>query len=314
MRHLLLLIIILLSVGCSSRKSHPEQANEALHSALERSTPQRHFIPTPPPAHLTGEAQRLWLRDHYWDHFDFQDTTLLREIDTAELFSAMARYVAHVIGPADTAAMRSLMQRAAHSRPMLCYFSELAERLLYDPNSPLRSDELFIPVLEAEASSGWLTPYEQARPRDLLELVRQNRVGHPANDFRYTLEDGSSSTLYALKGPYTLLFISNPGCPMCRSLREEIGSSPMLSTMIERGTLRLLMLYPDSDLTEWHRHRKEIPQSWIYAYDRGGILQRERLYDLKAIPTLYLLDQHKRVLLKDVVDIALIEYTIDQME
>lgn len=314
MRPLLYLIMIALMVGCSSRKGHPQaEANSPL-PPLEQATPRPHFIPTPPPAHLTGEAQRLWLRDHYWDHFDFRDTTLLYRIDTAEMLSAMARYVAHVIGPVDTAAMRSLMRKASLSRPMLRYFSTLGEELLYDPNSPLRSDELFIPVLEAMASSQWLNEYEQARPRHLLGLVCQNRVGAPANDFRYTLEDGSSSTLYALKAPYTLLFISNPGCPMCRSLRGEISSSPMLSTMIERGTLRLLMLYPDQELEEWHRHRQEIPSQWIYAYDRGCILQRDQLYDLKAIPTLYLLDQEKRVLLKDVVDVALIEYTIDQME
>ena len=35
------------------------------------------------------------------------------------------------------------------------------------------------------------------------------------------------------------------------------------------------------------------------------------LYDLKAIPALYLLDRDKRVMVKDAVDVGLIEWAID---
>lgn len=308
------LMLLLLFGGCQGRKGGAVVQRPPIQSGMATTPPRPHFIPTLPPPHLNGEEQRRYLRNHYWDNFSFADTTLLSQIDTAEMVEAYARYVAHVIGPTDSAAMRSLMQRAATSRPMLRYFSTLGEKLLYDPNSPLRSDELYIPVLEAQLKAPYLDEYEKALPRHRLDLVMQNRVGRMANDFRYTLSDGSQSTLYALKACYTLLFISNPGCPMCRSVREELLQSPMLNQMIERGELRVLMLYPDSDLTEWHKHRAEIPANWIYAYDRGTILQRDQLYDLKAIPTLYLLDRQKRVILKDVVDIARIEYEIDRRE
>ena len=314
MNKLLTPLLLLLLVGCSARRQGPTAEEENATPSLSHAPRPAHFIVTPPPAELDSEGQRLYLRDHYWDRFDFRDTTLLSRLDTAEMMGAYAHYLARVIGPADTAAMRNLMKRASASKEMLTYFSMLGERLLYDPNSPLRSDELYLVVLETQANSPLYNEYEQARPRHQLELVGENLPGHPANDFRYTLADGSSSTLYALKAPYTLLFISNPGCPMCASVREAVISSPMLNSMIERGALKVLMLYPDSDLEEWHKHREEIPSQWIYAYDKGCHLQNERLYDLKAIPTLYLLNNKKEVLLKDVVEVAHIEYVIDQMQ
>lgn len=40
-------------------------------------------------------------------------------------------------------------------------------------------------------------------------------------------------------------------------------------------------------------------KSWIDGYDEGQRLTREQVYDLKAIPALYLLDAEKRVILKD---------------
>ena len=108
-----------------------------------------------------------------------------------------------------------------------------------------------------------------------------------------------------------MLFIYNPGCAMCREIREAITSSPMLSEMIERGRLKVLALYPDEDLTEWRDYRDHIPASWINAYDKGCVVRDRELYDLKAIPALYLLDRDKRVLVKDGTDPGQIEWEID---
>ena len=36
---------------------------------------------------------------------------------------------------------------------------------------------------------------------------------------------------------------------------------------------------------------------WIHGYDKGMEIMRKRLYDIKAFPTLYLLDSDKNVIL-----------------
>ena len=43
----------------------------------------------------------------------------------------------------------------------------------------------------------------------------------------------------------------------------------------------------------------ENPSWWISAYDKGPKILNGDIYDLKAIPTLYLLDGAKTVMLKD---------------
>lgn len=115
-----------------------------------------------------------------------------------------------------------------------------------------------------------------------------------------------------MKAEYVLLFINNPGCPMCKQLREQIGGSPMLSEMIERGRLKVVALYPDEDLAEWREYRGHIPPSWINGYDAGCVVREKSLYDLHAIPALYLLDRDKRVLVKDSTDVPYIEEVIDR--
>lgn len=271
----------------------------------------RTFRPVSVPSTVLPEERSVYLRDHYWDNFDFRDTTFLYEADTLEMLRVFFTYVAQLVAPDDRTPIDTLMAHAAASKPMTLYFAMLAERVLYDPNSPARNDELYIPVLEALVGSRWLDKWERMAPEHDLRLARQNRIGQPANDFRYTTADGTTHRMYDLSAEYLLLFINNPGCGMCKQVREAICESPMLNELVERGKLRVLAIFPDEDLTEWLDYRSRIPAQWINAYDKGCAIRDGELYDLKAIPALYLLDREKRVLVKDATDVGLIEWTID---
>lgn len=302
---ILLLCMLVVMTSCGRRRKAPASDTAAPQPAV--------FLPAIPPSRLSAAEQQEWLRWHYWDRFDFSDTLFLTRVDSSQLFEAYARYVVLLGGrPTDGAPMDSLMRRASTSRRMLDYFSKMAEVVLHDPNSPLRNDEFYIPVLEAQLRAPWYDEYERIAPQYDLQIARQNRLGQPANDFRYTLASGRSGTLYGLDAEYVLLFINNPGCAMCREIREAISSSPMLTEMIEHGRLQVLAIYPDEDLSEWRAYRDEMPASWINAYDKGCVIRNELLYDLHAIPALYLLDRNKRVLVKDSVDVAQIEEVIDR--
>ena len=302
---ILLLCVLVVMTSCGRRRKAPASDTAAPQPAV--------FLPAIPPSRLSAAEQQEWLRWHYWDRFNFSDTLFLTRVDSSQLFEAYARYVVLLGGrPTDGAPMDSLMRRASTSRRMLDYFSKMAEVVLHDPNSPLRNDEFYIPVLEAQLCAPWYDEYERIAPQYDLQIARQNRLGQPANDFRYTLASGRSGTLYGLDAEYVLLFINNPGCAMCREIREAISSSPMLTEMIEHGRLQVLAIYPDEDLSEWRAYRDEMPASWINAYDKGCVIRNELLYDLHAIPALYLLDRNKRVLVKDSVDVAQIEEVIDR--
>lgn len=306
MRHLVPLIAALLLVSCGGGRK-PKPAADTVRPRV--------FLPAIPPASLAAEERPEWLRRHYWDRFDFSDTLFLAQVDTAQMVEAYARYIALLsAAPTDGAPIDSLMRRASASRPMLDYFAWLGAEVLHDPNSPLRNDEFYIPVLRALLAAPWYDEYERIAPACDLQTAMQNRIGERANDLRYTLASGATGHLYGIRAEYVLLFINNPGCPMCREIREAIVASPMLSEMIERGRLKVLALYPDEDLAEWRDYRDRIPAAWINGYDAGCVVRETGSYDLTAIPALYLLDREKRVLVKDSTDVPFIEETIDRRE
>ena len=251
---------------------------------------------------------------HFWDDFDFEVGERIIEYDTIDILNAMGEYVSYIPPRDADSLMRSLIFRASQSKPVLEFFTMIAEVVLHDPNSPLRNDEYYIPVLESMLESSLLDEYERIAPEYDLDLARKNRIGTPANDFVYTLADGSQHRMHDIEANYTILMFSNPGCPMCREIMEEITSSPLLNLLTEHGDLRTLSLYPDEDLEAWREHFKDMPTSWIRAYDKGMKITVERLYNLSAIPALYLLDSTKRVIIKDGTSVAQIENTIAYLE
>ncbi|MDE6139838.1 MAG: DUF5106 domain-containing protein [Alistipes sp.] len=315
-RLLICSIVVLAMTACGGNGSGKKGAQEQATVETEQTTAvigQRIMprVVVPAAESITMDKYRKYLSDHYWDNFDFGAGDSVAAYDTVEMCRAFADYVATCVDPdnADTL-MTRLMNRASASRPVLDYFAMLAERVLHDPNSPMRNDEYYIPVLQVLVSSPLYDIYDRIAPEYDLHMALQNRPGHDANDFVYTLASGRSSRMHDIEAGYLLIFINNPGCPMCRQITEAITASPMLNELTERGTLRVLAIYPDADLDAWRDYAPNMPSAWINAYDKEQTISSERLYDLKAIPAMYLLDCQKRVMIKDGTSVEQVEYAI----
>lgn len=295
-RFTILVTIALALVACGQKG--PKNGNEqksANGAATELSFPTISI-----PEMLPAEERTKFLAEHYWDKFDFSDTTFCNKPDITEQAYANYLDILRYVDP--TVAQQSaaqLIKRAEVDSTMFDYFVMLSDKYLYDPNSPFRNDELLIPTLECIVASPLLDEAEKIRPQSQLDMAQKNRIGQKANDFRYTLHDGRTGRMYSIEADYLLIFINNPDCPACKEIREQICASPMLSEMIERGVMKVLAIYPDEDITAWLNYRHNIPASWINSYDKQLRMRDEELYDLKAIPSLYLLDAEKRVMLKD---------------
>jgi thiol-disulfide isomerase/thioredoxin len=131
------------------------------------------------------------------------------------------------------------------------------------------------------------------------ELALKNKPGHKASDFIYTLKNGSSASLLRTKSKLLLLYFFNPECHECKITRGKMIQSAVIGQLEKKGVLRILSVYPDQELSAWTKNYAELPASWINGYDKGSEVQKKAIYDLKAIPTLYLLDENKTVLLRD---------------
>lgn len=253
------------------------------------------------PATITSAADSAeWIVEHYWDLFDFEDTTLLE--DPQRMDWILYDYLGSLRNLPDKRrgeALLSTLERTEQLPGLTSLAGEILESLLYDMGSPMRDEELYISLLTYLSDSPALDETAKIRPRLLLELALRNRTGSPATDFAYQTSNGTKETLYETKAEWLLLLFYDPDCIDCAETIRRMKASPVINDRISRGELRLLALYPDRDTEAWGRYQANIPTSWINAYDPEGLIRDNEMYDLQASPTIYLLDREKTVRLKN---------------
>ncbi|WP_170120100.1 DUF5106 domain-containing protein [Dysgonomonas alginatilytica] len=293
-------------------KNAENKQNAARQQTTQTGTPDKKtgfIMPAIPDSLKQPKDRAEYLVMHYWDNFNFSDTsyTHLPEV-TEQAFANYIEILPHTQKQIAESSIEALLNRAKEEQTgtMYPYFCGLFKKYLYEPNSPLRNDEFYIPVVRYIIEDRTSDEAEKERAKFQLAMMLKNRITEQAADFSYILLSGKTGTLHQLKSDYTLLLFYNPDCHACEETIAGIKASPVLSQLIQDKTLTMLSFYPDADITIWKKHLSDIPKDWINGYDRELAVQNKRLYDLKAIPSLYLLDRDKKVILKD-TELTLIE-------
>ncbi len=178
-------------------------------------------------------------------------------------------------------------------------FNEIAETYLYDPNSPMRNEDYYHVYVKRLASYEGLDEAVRGKYEFEAAMTGLNRAGTVATDFRFCDVRGRIHTLYGIKAPLTLLFFSNPGCEACLNIINVLKGEPAIAGMIADGRLAVLNIYIDEDLQGWRDYMPVYPEEWYNGFDPDFIIRGDTIYNVRAIPSLYLLDADKRVILKD---------------
>jgi len=176
-----------------------------------------------------------------------------------------------------------------------------------DPNSPFRNEEIYDRILKAKRDSRWCTISDRQDVASKLRLLHQNDVGNLANDFVYCTPDGKRGKMYNMEADHLLLFFYNPECSACKEITSALKNNLTIAEAINNRKLKMFCVYTDTDLSTWYRHIHEFPLQWIQGRDDNEYLYKNSVYDLRAIPSLYLLDRKKKVILKDCTSIDEIE-------
>lgn len=256
------------------------------------------------PATLTEpEARKAWLLTHYWERFDFADTTLVNNRDVTE--QGFVNFIALLADgtTSDELTRESLANWCAgfvgkeHARRVL---TQTTDDYLYSPQSPFHNEELYGMYLETLLDKLPKTDARRSTYSFRLELVRRNNVGNRATDFTYYLPDGTKHTLAAtpVKNDRLLLVFYDPECESCHEVLRQMAADRALAEAVRTGKVSVLAVYTEGNDAAWLKALPDMPEGWTVGADREAVKQGT-LYDLKAMPSLYLLDGRKTVLLKD---------------
>jgi len=289
--------VVLYSCSCETcRKAADNQRAKTtgVYSAIELPLPEV-------PSDLTAPAERAgYIMEHFWDGMDFGDT--LRSHDFMFMELNLVNFMSlfpHGDEQACSRSIGSLLGKTAADTVAFNLVTDIMERYLDDPNSPMRDENSYILYLEELLRQPGLSEYDRIRPAYKLATARKNRPGMTATDFAYIDRSGHRQTLHSTAADRGLLLLFyDPDCGHCSEILRQVSESAVITGCIGRNELAVLAVYTEGNRELWEKTKSSMPQEWTVGFDTDSIVERE-LYSIPAMPVMYLLDSDKKVLLKD---------------
>ena len=233
---------------------------------------------------------------HYWDRFDFNDKGVIDNADVVEqVFSNFLAIVPYANKKNE--ALAHLYAETGANAEVITHFIDLTTKYLYEKESPLYDEELYIVALNELMACAKVPADEKERLTYSLATAMKNRVGHKATNFSFLRKDGRRGTLYTIKADYILLYFNDPTCDECKKVKEELISSPHISKAIEEDQLRVVSVCVEGKTDAWKN--QSLPYQWIDVCDERMYVADRELYALPSMPVLYLLDKGYRVVQKN---------------
>jgi len=283
--------------------------------AVGQQRDRRDFPVLQIPAMYTSDEEReKYAVEHYWDRFFNtdqlypNDSTTLNGVAIEEVEQQYATFLTIISNVDIGQAYKGIdklfskleaMQEADTSSTVFSSFESMTKKYLFDPNSPYRNEDLYGRYISHIISSPYADTLLIPAYTNDVRLCSLNSTGSRAADFVFEDIKGKRYSLYGIDADYTLLFFSNPGCEACKSIIEILRNNPMVSTLIEGKHLAVINVYIDEDIEAWKGYQDYYPDNWYNGYDPSYTIRQSLSYNVRAIPSLYLLADDKTVILKD---------------
>jgi hypothetical protein len=202
----------------------------------------------------------------YWDGYAFTDTMNIHRPEvTMKAFAGYAELLSRIGREEAGTAIRGLLERTCEDSTgrMYNHFLGLLKEAFYNPISPLRDDELYIPVLEYALGDSTLAEIDRSHLFFDLSGMRLNRVDSISTDFAWQDIEGRKGRLSTAKGHYRLVYFNNPDCHACEEMTRRLAGDQVISGLVSSGYLSVLAVYPDRDQASWREHAGSFPPEWI---------------------------------------------------
>jgi len=254
------------------------------------------------PDSITAPATRLsYILQNFWRDYHFNDTT---QVNATIGEQGLSDYI-NLLNYADSAtaghAIKHFVQCAWSTPWSEDLFGNLVTHYLGDPQSPLRNDNTYALFLRHIAPLCH-DKAQQSRMRYMYGEVSKNQEGTRASDFIFSKKDDTKGRLYDIAARWTLICFSDPSCEKCRKIMPQVTAAKALQS----DSLKVIVVYPEYNKEMWEDMSFSLPARWLSVWCPE--ISDKQLYYLPALPSFYLLDEKKRVVLKDTTLDKLLEF------
>lgn len=234
-----------------------------------------------------------WLVDNFWNQLDVKGT---QPVDQAKLNDAFGVYaVACQYAPKEKAEASAdkLLKSLQKNPTLLLQMIKAAEEKLYGPRADVWIDELYVKFLRAGIDNKKLPKTRKARLESQLRQLEGSMIGGAPAMFDFTRANGEAARYFPMSTPTVIIF-GDPDCDDCRKSRLRMEVNVAFNRAVTDGKINVLYIIPDAE-SGWENKVTEYPRNWTV----GASDTVAELYDMRAIPQIYLVGSDGKILGKN---------------
>ena len=259
-------------------------------------------VPPPPQEYFRSQVKYFsYIAEHFFDNYTWDDERLLQTPVLYKQFNEFSQHIARLEPEITIPIVLKALKESKVNRNFYFALFDYFEHNFGKFSSPYRDVPLYIEMLKDILT---IPDLEEARKLFYeyeLKLISKNQPGEQAIDFNILLSNGDSTHLYGIQAEMLLLYFQNPDCSSCGVFREKMKNMESLYYAVSLGRLKVLTIYFEDKEDVWRNYlTTKAFTSWTHGWNYDLRIADERLYDIRNIPTIMILDKNKKVIKKDI--------------
>lgn len=267
-------------------------------------------LPQPPQHYYQNRGMLMhYYAEHAFDYFAFED---VRMITTPMAVYRLREFCGNLLymQPTEGARLTDVLLTKAQTSPeTYLFFFNWLEKTFGAIGTSYWNEEIYRTMLRNALDYKDLTSSKHNACQREYDLLNRNLEGTQIPDFHILWSDDTKTSLYDVESEYTLLYFQNPDCPTCTEVRGRLAVNEDLNKAIASGRLKVVTIYFEDDEALWRRYLAEKANpNYLHGWDYLNEINSKNLFDLRAIPYMFLLDKDKKVLKKDILENEISDY------
>jgi len=262
---------------------------------------------------VNGKADSTYpyhfVKDHFWDDVNFYDDRLLR---TPFFEPKVDEYFKYYVSPEADSIIKEVKFMLLSARTGKEIYPYLLTKFTNKYVNPeyMGQDKVFLYLFNEFYSKGdttFLNPASRKMIFDRAYSLMANQLGEPAPLLNLTDTLGKVQPMYNLDGKFTFVVFWDPHCGHCKETIPRIDS--IYKAKWKALGLKVYSVYIyDDNVPDWKKFINEKQLfDWTHVYQTKEAREAEirsnqpgfrQLYDAHITPTLFLLDDKKRIIAK----------------
>lgn len=244
-----------------------------------------------------------YFKNHYWDNFDLSDPAMIR-LSEPLYRKKIEDYLDKLLIQHPDTLTKAINQLADMAKSNQDTYKYLVWSVTIKYQNPeiMGLDEVFVNIYDKYFASGemdyWANDQLKKNLKERADQLRLSLIGMKAPNLTMLDENLQAKSLYDLKNKYTVIYFYDPDCGHCKK------ETPRLKKFTEDTgfDVSVFAVSADTSMTKMKKYIKDMQlEPWVTVNGPRTYTEHyQKLYDAFTTPTIYVLDEKKKIIAKKV--------------